>query len=255
MVEVCALASGSNGNCYYIGNERESILVDAGINSKQLLLRIAERNLDSSKIKAVFISHEHHDHICGVRVFCNKLKIPAFFTPGTFINTRLGNRPRFYRFIETGESLQLGDFMIHAFKKSHDAADPCSFRIETSGVSVGVLTDLGSYCQSVIDHLQHCHILFLESNYDEKMLWDGPYSWPLKKRIASDRGHLSNIQALNLITEHAGDNLHTLILSHLSGENNTPELAFETFKTLDGRFKIINTSRFGAGEVYKFIEL
>jgi phosphoribosyl 1,2-cyclic phosphodiesterase len=252
MVEVCALASGSNGNCYYIGNEREAILIDAGINCKQLLLRMAERNLDARKVKSVFISHEHHDHICGVRVFCNKLKIPAFFTPGTFINTSLGNRPRFYRFIETGESVQLGDFLIHSFQKNHDAADPCSFRIETNGINIGVLTDLGSFGQPVVDHLKQCHILFLESNYDEKMLWEGPYSWPLKKRIASERGHLSNSQALNLVIEHAGSNLHTLFLSHLSGENNTPEIAFDTFKTLNSRFKIINTSRYKAGEIYSF---
>jgi phosphoribosyl 1,2-cyclic phosphodiesterase len=252
MVEVCALASGSNGNCYYIGNEKEAILVDAGIHCKQLLLRMASRNIDAAKVKAVFITHEHHDHICGVRVFCNKLNIPAFYTPRTFNSTTHSNRPRFFRFIETGQSVQLGDFHVHAFQKNHDAADPCSFRIETSGVNVGVLTDLGSLGQPVIDHLQHLNVLFLESNYDEEMLRNGPYSWPLKKRIASERGHLSNIQALNLVTDHAGLNLHTLILSHLSGENNTPELAYETFKSLDGRFKIINTSRHEAGEVYRF---
>jgi phosphoribosyl 1,2-cyclic phosphodiesterase len=252
MVEVCALASGSNGNCYYIGNETEAILVDAGIFCKQIFLRMAERNLDAKKVKAVFISHEHHDHICGVRVFCNKLNIPAFFTPGTFINTSLSNRPRFFRFIEKGESVLLGDLRIHAFQKNHDAADPCSFRIESDGMNIGVLTDLGSFGQPVIDHLKECHILFLESNYDEKMLREGPYSWPLKKRIASERGHLSNIQALNLVEEHAGENLHTIILSHLSGENNTPEIAFDTFKTLDGRFKIIKTSRYEAGEVHRY---
>ena len=252
MVEVCALASGSNGNCYYIGNEKEAILVDAGIHCKQLLNRMVERNLNAKKIKAVFISHEHHDHICGVRVFCNKLNIPAFFTPGTFINTSLSNRPRFYRFIEKGESVQLGDLKIHAFQKNHDAADPCSFRIQTNGMNIGVLTDLGSIGQPVIDHLNECHILFLESNYDEKMLREGPYSWPLKKRIASERGHLSNIQALNLVEEHAGENLHTIILSHLSGENNTPEIAFEAFRTLYGRYEIIKTSRHEAGEVFRY---
>jgi len=252
MVEVCALASGSNGNCYYIGNEKEAILVDAGIYCKQLLLRMAERNLDAKKVKAVFISHEHHDHICGVRVFCNKLNIPAFYTPGTFNNTSHSNRPRFFRFIETGKSIQFGDFQIHAFQKNHDAADPCSFRVETSGISVGVLTDLGSYCQSVIDHLQQCHILFLESNYDEKMLREGSYTWPLKKRIASERGHLSNVQSLNLVTEHAGENLHTIILSHLSGENNTPEIVLNTFSCLSEKYSIICTSRHSPSDVFYY---
>jgi len=250
MVEVCALASGSNGNCYYIGNEKEAILVDAGIYSKQIFLRLEERNLDAKKIKAVFISHEHHDHICGVRVFCNKLNIPAFFTPGTFIHTSLSNRPRFYRFIEKGESVQLGDLNIHAFQKNHDAADPCSFRIETGNINVGVVTDLGSYDQPVIDQIKKCNILFLESNYDEKMLREGPYSWPLKKRIASERGHLSNVQALNLVEEHAGENLHTIILSHLSGENNTSEIAFNTFSFLSEKYSVICTSRNEPSDVF-----
>ncbi|HNW50254.1 MAG TPA: MBL fold metallo-hydrolase [Prolixibacteraceae bacterium] len=249
MVEVCALASGSNGNCYYIGNESEAILIDAGINCKQLLIRMAERNLDPAKVKAVFISHEHHDHICGVRVFCNKLKIPAYFTPGTFVQTTHSNRPRLYRFVEIGESAVLGKFRVHCFAKSHDAADPCSFRIETDSIHVGVLTDLGSYDQPVIDQVKKCHILFLESNYDEKMLREGPYSWPLKKRIASERGHLSNVQALNLIEEHAGENLHTIILSHLSGENNTSEIAFNTFSPLSKMYSIICSSRNEPGNI------
>jgi phosphoribosyl 1,2-cyclic phosphodiesterase len=252
MVEVCALASGSNGNSYYIGNEKEAILIDAGINCKQLLIRLAERNLDATKIKAVFISHEHTDHILGVRVFCNKLKIPAFFTPGTFINTSVRNRPRLFRFIETGETVQLGDFLIHSFQKNHDAADPCSFRIEINGIHICVLTDLGSINQPVIEHIQLSHVLFMESNYDEKMLWEGSYPWPLKKRIASEVGHLSNLQALSLISEYAGDHLHTIFLSHLSAENNTPEIALNTFREMNEKYRIISTSRYNASEIVVF---
>jgi len=249
MVEVCALASGSNGNSYYIGNEKEAILVDAGINCKQLLLRMEERQLDPSKVKAVFITHEHTDHICGVRVFCNKHGIPAFFTRGTFLNTSNRHKPRLYRFIDPGYSVVVGSFEIHAFTKKHDASEPCSFRVEVEQKSIGVLTDLGSHSQPVIDHLKQCDILFLESNYDEEMLWKGPYPWLLKKRIASEVGHLSNIQALNLINEHAGEHLHTIFLSHLSGENNTPDIAYSAFSPLHESHRIIKTSRHAASEI------
>jgi phosphoribosyl 1,2-cyclic phosphodiesterase len=252
MVEVCALASGSNGNSYYIGNEKEAILVDAGINCKQLLLRMEERQLNPAKVKAVFITHEHTDHICGVRVFCNKMGIPAFFTRGTFLNTSSRHKPKLYRFIDPGDSVTLGDFEVYAFTKKHDASEPCSYRVETDHKSIGVLTDLGSYSTSVIEHLKQCDILFLESNYDEKMLWEGAYPWLLKKRIASDVGHLSNLQALNLITEHAGERLHTIFLSHLSGENNTPEIAYLAFKPLHQAYKIIKTSRHEASELLMF---
>ena len=252
MVEVCALASGSNGNRYYIGDEKGAVLIDAGINCKQLLLRLEGRQLDPSKIKAVFVSHEHTDHIAGLRVFCNKLKIPAFFTPGTFMNTASRHKPKLYRFFEIGDTVTFDDFEIHAFTKNHDASEPCSFRIELGGQSIGVITDLGSLCQPVIDHLRLCDVLFLESNYDEKMLWEGAYPWPLKKRIASDVGHLSNEQAMLLVTEHANSRLHTIFLSHLSGENNTPDLAFQTFYPLTDRYTIIKTSRHEATGVYRY---
>lgn len=249
MVNVCALASGSNGNSYYIGNEHEAILIDAGINCKQLLLRMEERQLDPSKVKAVFITHEHTDHICGVRVFCNKHFIPAYFTRGTFLNTSSRHKPRLYHFIDPGNSVVIGNFEVFAFAKMHDASEPCSFRVEIENKSIGVLTDLGSYSVSVIEQLKQCDILFLESNYDEKMLWEGSYPWLLKKRIASDVGHLSNVQALNLITEHAGERLHTIFLSHLSGENNTPDLAYHAFSPLHQSYKIIKTSRHAASEM------
>ncbi|MCF8360327.1 MAG: MBL fold metallo-hydrolase [Prolixibacteraceae bacterium] len=252
MVEVCALASGSNGNCYYVGNEEQAILFDAGINCKQMLLRMEEKGLDPEKVKAVFISHEHIDHVRGARVFCNKFNIPAFFTPGTYYHVSSGNRPRLYRFIRLNSSLKLGPFAIFSFAKNHDANEPCSFRVVIAGHHIGVMTDIGSPTELLIQHMQLCNILFLESNYDEKMLWEGPYPWPLKKRIASGMGHLSNIQALELVTNFANGNLHTLFLSHLSGENNTPDIAYKAFETLHKQYKIIKTSRFAAGDVYRF---
>lgn len=249
MVEVCAIASGSNGNCYYIGNEREAILVDAGISCKQVLERMEERGLDASKLKAIFITHEHVDHIRGTRVLSKKLRIPAFFTYGTWNNAHKSSKPLHYRFVHIDQPLQVGEFTVHTFSKNHDAGEPVSFRIEVENTSVGVMTDIGSVCDNVIHHFKQCKAVFLESNYDEKMLWEGPYPWPLKKRVASEVGHLSNEQALNLVTEHGTETLKTVFLSHLSGENNTPDIAFENFRPLHDKYEIIKTSRHEASVV------
>ena len=243
MIEVCAIASGSNGNCYYIGNENEAILVDAGISCKQVLVRMEERGLDARKLKAIFITHEHVDHVRGARVLSKKLSIPAFFTYGTWNNTHKSSKPVHYRYVHIDQPLQIGGITIHTFAKNHDAGEPVSFRIEIENKSVGVMTDIGSICENVIHHFKQCTAVFLESNYDEKMLWEGPYPWPLKKRVASEIGHLSNVQALELVTEHAGDLLKMVFLSHLSGENNTPDIAFENFKSLHHKYEIIKTSR------------
>jgi phosphoribosyl 1,2-cyclic phosphodiesterase len=251
MVEICALASGSNGNCYYIGNENEAILIDAGINCKQILLRMNAVGLDPLKVKAVFISHEHVDHICGTKVFCNKHTIPGFFTPGTYYNASHDHRPKLYSFLQTGQSFTFGVFTIHTFSKNHDSAEPCSFRVEIEDVSISVMTDIGIPCKNVTDHLKESDILFLETNYDEKMLWEGNYTWPLKKRIASDHGHLSNIQAFDLVNDYANGRLKTIFLSHLSGENNKPEIAVDTFSPLNEKYKIICTSRHQPSELIR----
>lgn len=252
MVEVCALASGSNGNCYYVGNEKEAILIDAGVSCKQVLERMVDRNLDPSKLQGIFISHEHVDHVRGTRVLSKKLGIPGFFNYGTWNKTHKSSKPPHYRYFHNDTPFQLGSITIHAFTKKHDANEPCSFRIETEGVNIGVMTDIGSVCERVITNFNQCDAVFLESNYDEKMLWDGPYPWPLKKRVASDVGHLSNEQALELATKHGGENLKTIFLSHLSGENNTPELAYKTFNPLHDTYQIITTSRHEASEVLTF---
>lgn len=253
MIEICALASGSNGNCYYVGNENGAVLVDAGVSCKQVLSRMEERKLDPSKIKAIFISHEHVDHVRGTRVLSKKLNIPAFFTYGTWNKTHKSSKPPHYRYVHIDQPFELDDFTIHAFAKNHDANEPCSFRIEVNGINVGVMTDIGSVCDNVIRHFKQCDAVFLESNYDEKMLWDGPYPWYLKNRVASDHGHLSNIQALELATHHAGEKLKIIFLSHLSGENNTPELAYETFQPLHDVYEVIKTSRHEASVVKTLI--
>ncbi len=252
MLEICAIASGSNGNCYYIGNETDAVLIDAGISFKQIILRLYERKLNPSKIKAVFISHEHNDHISGARVLGKRLRVPVYMTARTWYGAYKNQRPDNPSFFEPGDSVYAGSFQVHSFLKNHDASEPCSFRVQHNNKNVGVFTDIGEPCENLKSHLQQCQCVFLETNYDESMLWNGGYPWFLKKRIASANGHLSNDQAFHLLNLHAGEDLECVFLSHLSKENNTPEIALQTMQPLYSKFKIRLTSRYEASEVYSF---
>ena len=243
MIELCALASGSNGNCYYVGNETDAILVDAGVSAKKILMRIHDAGLDASKIRGIFVSHEHTDHVSGVRVLSKKLGIPAWFSQGTYNALRETEQPELFNIFIPGKTVKVGTLTIHSFLKNHDAAEPCSFRIEHDDWHIGVFTDIGEACDQLKHHLRKCHALFLETNYDEKMLWEGSYPYILKRRVASSHGHLSNDQAFELIRDHAGPELVHVFLSHLSGENNRPELAEARFESLTDRFNVKLTSR------------
>jgi phosphoribosyl 1,2-cyclic phosphodiesterase len=251
MLEICAIASGSNGNCYYIGNEKDAIIIDAGLSCKQLVNRMHERGLHPEKLKALFITHEHGDHMRGARGVSKKLQVPIYLTTKTqntaYKNMRL-DHPKFFA---PGDEITIGDFTIFSFLKNHDASEPCSFRIEYKGLNIGVFTDIGEACNNVKSHLQKCDGLFLESNYDEKMLLEGRYPYFLKQRVASNIGHLSNDQAFELLDEHAGNNLKCVFLSHISKDNNTPEKALERMNSLTSKFKIKVATRFEASEVYK----
>jgi phosphoribosyl 1,2-cyclic phosphodiesterase len=250
-LEICAIASGSNGNCYYVGNHTEAILVDAGISLKEILKRMKERNLNPLKIKALFVSHEHSDHISGSRVLGKRLRVPVYITAKTWFGAYKNQRPDNPVFFQPGESVEIGQFVVHTFTKNHDASEPCSFRVQFENKNVGVFTDLGEACLNVKSHVNYCDALFLETNYDEKMLWEGSYPWFLKKRVASSVGHLSNVQALELLQNHAGENLKCVFLSHISKENNTPETAMNTIKPVSSKFEIRLTSRYEASEVYQ----
>ncbi len=250
MVEICAIASGSNGNCYYAGNSESAVLIDAGVSCRQVLERMASKGLNPAKVKAVFVSHEHIDHFAGIRVLAKKIGVPIFMTSKTCERIKEAQRPENIRTFVPGEVIAIDDFAVHTFLKNHDAVEPCSFRIEHRGVSVGVFTDIGMPCDNVRHHLKQCRALFLESNYDEEMLWTGTYPYYLKARIASDHGHLSNRQALELLKNHHRPELEIVFLSHLSAENNRPEIAASAFDELKTRFRIEVTDRHAPSEVY-----
>ncbi|WP_297087086.1 MBL fold metallo-hydrolase [uncultured Draconibacterium sp.] len=251
MLEICAIASGSNGNCYYIGNETSAILIDAGISTKQILLRMQERGLDASKVKAVFITHEHSDHLRGARVFGKRLQVPIYMSAKTFDGAYKNLRPYSPRFFNHEENIPIDDFTVYPVSKSHDAADPYSFRIKYNNLNIGVFTDIGEACEQVKDHISYCHALFLESNYDEKMLWEGAYPYFLKQRVASNVGHLSNDQAFELLDQHTNGNLECVFLSHISKDNNTPGKALARMESLKTRFDLKIAPRYEASEVVK----
>lgn len=251
MLEICAIASGSNGNCYYIGNEKDAVLIDAGISCKQIIKRINEKGLDPGKIKAVFITHEHGDHLRGARVVGKRLHVPVYLTPATYNGAYKNLQPDFPVFFQPGSIIEIGEFTVFPFLKNHDASEPCSFRVQYKDKNIGVFTDIGEPCENVTSHLQLCDALFLETNYDEKMLWDGSYPYFLKRRIASENGHLSNKQAFELLETFAGENLKCVFLSHLSRENNSPEVAYKEIQALESKFKVLLTSRYDAVDVYR----
>jgi phosphoribosyl 1,2-cyclic phosphodiesterase len=249
MTEVCALASGSNGNCYYIGNKTEAILIDAGISRRQIIDRMRSKGLNPLKVKAVFITHEHSDHYKGAKILSKKLNIPVYMTSKTHEKSYFTMRPTNVITFEPGDVIQIGDFAIHSFSKLHDAIDPCSFRIEHDEKNIGVFTDIGAPCDNVKHHIGLCDFLFLEANYDIDMLETGKYPYYLKKRVAGEFGHLSNNQALELIQTHAGENLKNILLSHISEDNNRGEIAMDTFKPLQTKYTIQLTSRYAPTEV------
>jgi phosphoribosyl 1,2-cyclic phosphodiesterase len=245
-----SLNSGSNGNCYYIGNGREAVLVDAGISCRETERRMKRLGLDIGQVKAVFISHEHTDHTRGVEVLSRKHRIPVYITGTTHRNSRLRLDPQLVKTFSAGTPVHVGDLRVDPFPKKHDASEPHSFTVSLNGITAGVFTDIGAACEHVTHHLGRCHAAFLEANYDEGMLDRGRYPLFLKRRIRGEEGHLSNIQALELFLNHRQSGMQLLILSHLSAENNHPLLVEELFRRHSNGVRVEVASRYGEGEVF-----
>ncbi len=247
---ITSLNSGSNGNCYYIGNAQEAILVDAGISCRETENRMRRLGLSMSKVKAVFISHEHSDHIKGVEVLARKYQLPVYITPATERNARLNLDAVQVLSFTAYEPVQVGELTVTAFPKFHDAVDPHSFVISCQEVKVGVFTDIGVPCDHVIQQFQECHAAFLEANYCEKMLQNGRYPYHLKRRISGNRGHLSNRQALTLFAGYKPAFMSHLLLGHLSKDNNCPKLVQALFEEHADGTTIAVASRFNETAIY-----
>jgi phosphoribosyl 1,2-cyclic phosphodiesterase len=247
---IASLNSGSNANCYYIGNSHEAVLVDAGLSCRETEKRMKQSGLSMDAVKALFISHEHTDHITGMPGISKKYQLPVYITGGTFDNCKMPVEPQLIHTFKHAKPVAIGNLLVTPFSKSHDAADPYSFMISGHGINIGVITDIGYACKRVIKYFQQCHAVFLESNYCEEMLENGSYPYHLKKRIRSDEGHLSNDQALELFRNYRSDDLRLLILSHLSKNNNRPELVEKLFNQHAGDTKIVVASRYTASPVF-----
>jgi phosphoribosyl 1,2-cyclic phosphodiesterase len=249
-LQIASLNSGSNGNCYYVGNDEEAVLIDAGISCREIEKRMTALQLSMSKIKAVFISHEHIDHIRGLAMLSKKYQLPVFITPGTLNNSQLSIDKALIKQFSNSENISIGNLTVVAFSKFHDAADPFSFIVKGNDVTIGIITDIGTACKNVIYYFSQCNACFLESNYDEKMLEEGDYPFHLKKRIRSGHGHLSNAEALQLYISHRSEKLTHLLLSHLSKNNNHPRLVKELFSAHAKGTNIIIASRDEASSLY-----
>jgi len=248
---ITSLASGSNGNCYYIGNEKEAILVDAGISCREIEKRMKRLGLSMAKLKAVFISHEHSDHIRGIHSLVKKHYLPVYITMPTLKKGGLYLENHSVKSFVAYSPVSIGNLSITAFPKFHDASDPYSFTVAFNGLKVGVFTDIGLPCEHVIRNFSECHAAFLETNYDEDMLDKGNYPYHLKKRIQGEKGHLSNKQALELFNKHRSSNMTHLFLSHLSKNNNCPKLVSKLFTANAGDIKVIVASRYKETAVYQ----
>ena len=228
---VATLASGSSGNCTYIGDGRAGVLVDCGISTKQILLRLDELGLGDAPVDGVLITHEHSDHVGAARVLSNRLTkrhgraVPFYMTAGTHSGVKAQCMPGAVEEIQPAERFSIGHLEIDPFPVPHDTLDPVGYRVRSGGTWAGVITDLGRPTALVVEKLRSLSIAVLEFNHDFELLMGGAYPWPLKQRIRSSHGHLSNEQAAQLLDDGLTPALKHLALGHLSGENNSPQRA------------------------------
>ncbi len=230
-----SIASGSSGNCVYIGTENTHLLVDAGISARRIEKSLSELGIRPSELSGILITHEHSDHVSGLGVFSRRNEIPIYTTRETFGEIcrirSLGELPDgLYREVVPDEPFSIGDMRISPFSIDHDAANPCAYRVDSDGASAAVVTDLGNYSQYTVGHLLGLDAILLEANHDVHMLEAGPYPYYLKQRIMGNRGHLSNDSAGRLLGDILHDRFKKALLGHLSKENNYADLAYETVR-------------------------
>ncbi|MBS1488100.1 MAG: MBL fold metallo-hydrolase [Bacteroidetes bacterium] len=248
---VASLNSGSNGNCYYIGNNHEAVLVDCGISHREVVRRLKRLNLSIENVKAIFITHEHNDHVAGVAVVSRKHQIPVYISAKTRQHFNFEVDEKLICTFESNEEIKLGNLAITSFPKQHDAVDAHSVIVQSKNTCAGVFTDLGKPCRNAIRYFKLCHAAFLETNYDEEMLEAGSYPLALKNRVRGDYGHLSNKQALKLFIDHRPPFMSHLFLSHLSQNNNSPTLVENLFQPWAGETEIIIASRKNESALYR----
>jgi phosphoribosyl 1,2-cyclic phosphodiesterase len=245
-LSVCAFSSGSSGNCYLVQTGKAAILIDAGLSASRILTELDRAETPRGHVAGLFLTHEHIDHVRGVRVLMKKLpQVDVFASTGTLdavvrAEQRIGSdfndvvSDRRRRPILPDEPVCIGDMTVRSFRTLHDAAEPYGYSISSDGKEVAIVTDTGAVTDEMLEGVATADVLVLESNHDTKMLREGVYPWHLKQRILSERGHLSNAQAAEALTRLYSLRSHkrVVLLAHLSDQNNTPALAERTVITL-----------------------
>ncbi len=230
MMKICSLASGSSGNCIYVGTDNTHVLIDAGISCKRMKAGLESIGVDPCCIDGILITHEHSDHIRGLGVVSRRYSMPIYTTGKTrSIILSSGTTgiidENLFREITPDADFIIGDLVIHPFNTPHDAVEPVCYTFTGEGKKISVATDLGCYDEYIAGKISNSDILFIEANHDVEMLKNGSYPFYLKKRILGDAGHLSNEMSGKLISEVMHDELKYVILGHLSKENNRPDVA------------------------------
>src|SRR6059058_783709 len=223
------LGSGSAGNSALVTTDHCQILVDGGLSARQIVLRLEQCGVTSEQLDGVLLTHEHGDHVCGLEVLCRKLEIPIYANSQTAEAVRYGcslDQHPHWRIFRTGSEFKICDITVQTFPVPHDAVDPVGFAFYAGSSGLGFITDLGYATKMIIERLRQVQTLVIETNHDEKLLQnDAHRPWPVKQRIQSRHGHLSNAAAATVIEELLSGKIERVVLGHLSRDCNTPELA------------------------------
>jgi phosphoribosyl 1,2-cyclic phosphodiesterase len=259
MFQTSVLASGSKGNAVLVRTENTAILLDAGLSGKKIFSALEKIEVDPTSLKALILSHEHSDHTQGAGIICRKLNIPLLISELTFLACRhsLGKLPQGTRFFQVGEDFEIDDLHVHSFPSVHDVVDGSNFVFYQSGnpqIKLAVATDVGYASKLMLHKMQSCSSIILESNHDLNMLINGPYPPHLIQRIKSRQGHLSNEQAVGVLTQILHPGLRNLVLAHLSEQNNLPDLAFRVMadylKMMNHTLNLLVSSQYEPTEIF-----
>ncbi|WMJ77814.1 MULTISPECIES: MBL fold metallo-hydrolase [unclassified Sedimentibacter] len=232
-LKFCSLYSGSSGNCQYIKTDNATILVDAGLSGKKIQQEIVNIGEDPKKVDAIFITHEHVDHIKGAGIMSRRLNVPIYANQETWdaMKSCLGEiKPENIKILE--RQTEIKDLVITPFDISHDAAHPVGYNIFHGNKKISLVTDTGCINDIIVSSITDSDLLLVESNHDEDMVLIGPYPWPLKRRVLGEFGHMSNDTAGDLITKVVKRGTEIILLGHLSKENNFPQLAYKTVENI-----------------------
>ncbi len=235
MFEYCSIGSGSSGNCHIVRYNETVIIVDCGLSGKRISDGIDSLKIDGKNIKGIFVTHEHSDHIKGVGIISRKYNIPIFANKRTWesMNNKIGDIDNKHKIVfETDKTYSIGEILIRPFLIPHDSEEAVGYSFYKDGEKMSIATDIGKIDDNIRKNLFNSKLVVIESNYDHNMLMMGNYPYHLKKRISSLEGHLSNDDCANFCVELVKKGTKKLLLAHLSRENNFPELAYETTKSI-----------------------